>query len=121
MDNSSGLQLLSTWPLSVGFLQTGGLREVVYSFVKRVPLAYPLCIPCIRFIERNEYLLQHFTIMQGVPPAQCGSKAAGCMLICSYKIVKGINHTVFVVQTPGTANQDNKPKNSDGRLVAWVC
>ena len=38
----SGEQLLSTWPLSVGFVQTAALREVVYSFVKRVPLVYPL-------------------------------------------------------------------------------
>ena len=31
---------------------------------------YPLCTPCIRFIGINEYPLQHFTIMQGAPPAQ---------------------------------------------------
>ena len=51
-------------------VQTAALRAVVYSFVKRVPLVYPLCTPCIRFIERDEYPLQHFTIMQGVLPAQ---------------------------------------------------
>ena len=37
-----GEQLLSTWPLAVGFVQTAALREVVYSFVRRVPLVYPL-------------------------------------------------------------------------------
>ena len=38
--------------------------------VDRSRIAYPLCTPCIRFIRRHEYPLKHFTVIQGVPPAQ---------------------------------------------------
>ena len=56
-------------------VQTTALREGVYSFVKRVPLVYPLH----SIYDINEYPLQHFTIMQVVPPAQTGEWGEGGM------------------------------------------